>query len=70
MLPVGLMVLTLLTWPAMRRLASGQAASKVAYGLPPLIALCMGATFVQIFRPQSDGRIQRNAETAAADCAG
>jgi len=51
MLPAGLMVLALLAWPSLRRIATGHAAGKGAYGLAALLALGMGATFVQMFQP-------------------
>ncbi|WP_321798149.1 glucose/quinate/shikimate family membrane-bound PQQ-dependent dehydrogenase [Caballeronia sp. J97] len=59
MLPAGFMVLALVTWPSLRRRETGRPASKRAYGLAAVIALCMLVTFVQMFQPHptvaSDG---------------
>jgi quinate dehydrogenase (quinone) len=51
MLPAGLMLLALLAWPSLRRLAPGVATGKGAYLLAGLLALGMGVTFVQMFAP-------------------
>ncbi|MGO4476986.1 membrane-bound PQQ-dependent dehydrogenase, glucose/quinate/shikimate family [Massilia sp. 2TAF26] len=51
MLPTGLMVLALLTWPSLRRRATGQAAGKAAYGLALLLAAGMALAFVNMFQP-------------------
>ncbi|MDR5755058.1 MULTISPECIES: PQQ-binding-like beta-propeller repeat protein [unclassified Caballeronia] len=51
MLPAGFMVLTLLTWPSLRKRATGQAASKHAYGLAALIAIAMIVACLQMFQP-------------------
>jgi quinate dehydrogenase (quinone) len=51
MLPAGLMVLALLTWPALRRAEAAQPASKGVYGLAALLALGMAATFAAMFQP-------------------
>lgn len=51
MLPAGLMLLVLLAWPSLRRLAPGAAAGRGAYVLAGLLAVGMGVTFVQMFAP-------------------
>jgi quinate dehydrogenase (quinone) len=51
MLPAGLMVLALLAWPSLRKRDAGTATTKGAYVLAAVLALGMGATFVQMFQP-------------------
>ncbi len=41
----------LLTWPPLRRHEGAQRAGKWAYGAAAVIAVCMGATFAQMFVP-------------------
>ncbi|WP_323145068.1 membrane-bound PQQ-dependent dehydrogenase, glucose/quinate/shikimate family [Massilia phyllosphaerae] len=51
MLPTGLMVLALLAWPSLRRREARTTAAKGAYALAAVLAVGMGATFVQMFAP-------------------
>jgi quinate dehydrogenase (quinone) len=51
MLPTGLMLLALLTWPALRKAETGEPAGRSAYMLAAVLALAMVATFVQMFQP-------------------
>jgi quinate dehydrogenase (quinone) len=51
MLPTGLMVLALLAWPSLRRVGTGQAAGKGAYGLAALLAAGVAVTFAGMFQP-------------------
>jgi quinate dehydrogenase (quinone) len=51
MLPAGLMVLALLAWPSLRKREARTTAAKGAYVLAAVLALGMGATFIQMFAP-------------------
>ncbi|RZL86289.1 MAG: membrane-bound PQQ-dependent dehydrogenase, glucose/quinate/shikimate family, partial [Variovorax sp.] len=51
MLPTGLMVLALLAWPSLRKREARTTAAREAYLLAAVLALGMGATFVQMFAP-------------------
>ncbi|MYM67057.1 membrane-bound PQQ-dependent dehydrogenase, glucose/quinate/shikimate family [Pseudoduganella sp. FT55W] len=51
MLPAGLMLLSLLAWPALRKADTGVAIGRGAYLAAAVLALVMGATFVQMFQP-------------------
>jgi quinate dehydrogenase (quinone) len=51
MFPAGLMVLALLTWPALRTFDTKRPAGKGAYGLAAVLALGMVVTFVRMFQP-------------------
>jgi quinate dehydrogenase (quinone) len=51
MLPAGFMLLALLLWPALRRHEGAERVTKRAWSLSAVLALCMIATFVQMFQP-------------------
>ncbi|MBB3221206.1 membrane-bound PQQ-dependent dehydrogenase, glucose/quinate/shikimate family [Pseudoduganella umbonata] len=51
MLPTGLMILALLTWPSLRRADARPAAAGGAYGLAALLAIGMVVAFARMFQP-------------------
>ncbi|MDE1179972.1 glucose/quinate/shikimate family membrane-bound PQQ-dependent dehydrogenase [Paraburkholderia sp.] len=51
MVPAGLMLLSLITLPALRRREGKSPAAKPAYGASVVIVVAMLATFVQMFQP-------------------
>ncbi|WP_075181489.1 glucose/quinate/shikimate family membrane-bound PQQ-dependent dehydrogenase [Pantoea sp. 1.19] len=51
MVPAGLMMLSLLTWPALRQREGKRGFAGVAFGLSGLIAVGMIVTLVQMFQP-------------------